>query len=85
MLSFSAFSFLLGPMFDPATKKVVFDEIEDDTLPPFVSISFLISSLEKFEKTPETTNDFPVKTEDVFLADSSISKLTPFFFSFSII
>ncbi len=48
MLSFSAFSFLLGPMFDPATKKDVFDEIEDETLPPFVSISFLISSLEKF-------------------------------------
>ena len=67
-------------MFDPATKKVVFDEIEDDTLPPFVSISFLISSLEKFEKTPETTKDLPSSIEETFLAESSISNWMLWFF-----
>ena len=73
MLNFSAFSFLLGPILEPATKYDVFDETDDDILPPLDSINFFNSSLEKFTKIPEITKDFPFKIDDMFLFESSIS------------
>ena len=43
IFKFSAFSRLLGPILSPAIKKLVLDEIEDDTFPPLSSMSFLSS------------------------------------------
>ena len=43
---------------------MVFEEIDDDILPPLDSINFFNSSLEKFAKTPEITKDFPSKIDD---------------------
>ena len=73
MLSVSAFSFLLGPILEPATRYVVFEEIDDDILPPLDSINFFNSSLEKIAKTPDITKDFPTKIDETFLFESSIS------------
>ena len=50
---------MLGPILSPAKTYEVFDDIEDETLPPLSSISFLSSFLDKVSKTPETTKVFP--------------------------
>ena len=52
---------------------MVFEEIDDDILPPLDSINFFNSSLEKFAKTPDITKDFPTKIDETFLFESSIS------------
>ena len=60
----SAFVRLLGPILSPATKKLVFEDIEDETFAPLSSISFLSSFLETVSNTPETTIDNPLSLSD---------------------
>src|SRR6056297_2455369 len=55
----SAFVFLLGPILSPAIKKLVFEDIEEDTLPPLSSINFFNSFLLTVSNTPETTKICP--------------------------
>ena len=59
-LRFSALERLLGPILSPATKKLVFDDIEDDTFPPLSSISFLSSVRDTDSKIPDTTKVCPL-------------------------
>lgn len=59
-LSISALVRLLGPILSPATKKLVFEEIDVNTFPPLSSISFFNSFRKTVSNTPETTNFCPV-------------------------
>ena len=81
--SFSAFSFLAGPMLSPATMKSVDLEIELTFLPPLSSMSFFSSFLLKRIKTPLTTILAPSK-ELLASSFSTTSNCKPAAFSCSI-
>ena len=80
---FSALVRLLGPILSPATKKEVLEEIEEETLPPLSSMSFLSAVRSKVSKTPDTTKVLPFNfsvcpancSEHLICADGPIENL----------